>query len=262
MISVAMAYYNRKQHLINTLHSINKSVYKDFEVIIVDDGSDDEHRIDDLEKQFKFLKTIRIDKENKKHTNPCIPFNIAFGYCSGDIFILQNPECFHYDDVFQHVINNIEKNKYLVYSVINKNVVNVLKKINWNNNYSFEINKLIKININDNNDGQWYAHRIFRPAAINFCTAITKEDLIELNGFDERYAYGIERDDVEFLERVRRKKMNVVFVDSVVVIHQTHEQFSYNNKNSNKLRNINHNLYAETTAKENIIKANPNKIII
>jgi len=259
MISVAIAYYNRRQHLINTLWSMTKSKYKDFEVIVVDDGSVDNQRIEDLEKQFTFLKVIRINPTEKTHTNPCVPFNIAIGQTIGDIIILQNPESLHYGDVLQHAANNIEKNKYLAYSTVNKDIVNQISGFNWNVG---EINTLIKIDINDRTTNHWYCHKIFRPEAYNFCTVITREDLKELNGFDERYAFGIERDDVEFLTRIKRKKMEIVFVDEVIVIHQSHTPFYYINQRLNELRNKNHMLFAQTTARENIIKANPNKTII
>ena len=262
MISVAMTYFNRKQHLINTLNSMTKSVYKNFEVIIVDDGSDDEHRIEDLQEQFNFIKIIRINPEQKTHTNPCIPFNIALGNTGGDIIILQNPECFHYDDVFSHVVKNIKPNKYLAYTVVNKDVASQLSSIDWNNNYQFEKNNILKIDINSRVGNHWYTHSQFRAQALNFCTAITRDDMKELNGFDERYANGIERDDVEFLVRIQRKKMNIVFVDNVLVIHQSHHPFYYSGVDWNELRNHNHNLFAHTTNIETTIKVNPNKMII
>lgn len=259
-ISVVMAYYNRKKHLVNTLWSMSQSKYKNFEVIVVDDASDEEHRINDLKKQFNFLKTYRIRKDHKKHTNPCIPLNKAISMSTGDIIIIQNPECFHFNDVFSHVVNNIEENKYLAYSVVNRDIVNKLNNLIINGYYYNNVNDLI--NERKNKHKKWYCHSINRPKALNFCTAITRDDLKELNGFDERYAFGIERDDVEFLDRIQRKGMDIVFVDDIVVIHQSHKPFYYSNYNSKKLKDINHNLYKETTEKENIIKVNPLKIIL
>jgi len=263
MISIAMAYYNRRKHLINTLNSITKSEYKKIEVIIVDDGSDDEHRIEDLQEQFDFLTVIRIDKKDKKHINPCVPFNIALGKTKGDIVILQNPECFHYDDVLTHVAENIKPNNYLAFGVVNKDLSDVMAGIDWNNNFQFEkVSKLPAIQVNSNEGNHWYCHSQYRKDALNFCTAIMRDDLIELNGFDERYANGVERDDVEFLFRIRRKGMNIIHVDNVVVIHQSHSPFNYTQSNAQKLRIANHNLFSKTTACENIVKANPNKEVI
>jgi len=92
--------------------------------------------------------------------------------------------------------------------------------------------------------------------------AITRKDLIELNGFDERYANGIERDDIEFLDRIVRKKMKIVFIDDAIVIHQSHPPFQYSHTNAKDLRLKNHQLYARTTAIENIVKVNPGKKIL
>jgi glycosyltransferase involved in cell wall biosynthesis len=52
MISIVMSYYNRRQLLFNTLHSIKESKCKSFEVVIVDDASDD--KIDDIVRLFDF----------------------------------------------------------------------------------------------------------------------------------------------------------------------------------------------------------------
>jgi glycosyltransferase involved in cell wall biosynthesis len=40
-VSVIIPYYNKKEFIFATLDSLNNQVYKDFEVIIVDDGSDE-----------------------------------------------------------------------------------------------------------------------------------------------------------------------------------------------------------------------------
>lgn len=257
-ISVVMSYYNRKQHLINTLWSIKNSTFKDIEVIVVDDGSDEEDRIEDLMEIFKFLKVIRINKNDKKHNNPCIPLNIGLSKTIGNIIIIQNPECFHYDDIIQHVNDNIKKNQYLAYSTINKDVVELLKHVDWDSEFKSKISHLKEFDQGDT----WYCHSKYRPEAFNFCCAIMRTDLIDLNGFDERYSCGIERDDVEFLTRIKRKKMDIIFVDDMLVIHQNHVKFYYAQENANMLRKVNHKLYAKTTAKETNIKANPNKTII
>ncbi len=42
MISVIIPLYNKSSHILNTLDSLKKQIYKDFEVIIIDDGSTDD----------------------------------------------------------------------------------------------------------------------------------------------------------------------------------------------------------------------------
>lgn len=256
-ISIVMGYYNRKQHLVNTLWSISKSRYKNFEVIVVDDGSSVSHRVRDLEKDFSFLKVYRINIKDKLHKNPCVPLNKAISHSTGDIIILQNPECFHYDDIIRHAAYNTEEGKYLAFSTINKDSVDLITKYMNKDNM-----KKLKEKMTFEGKIRWYCHSEHRPKALNFCTAITRKDLSELNGFDERYANGIERDDAEFLERVGRKGMEIIFVDDKLVIHQKHEPVYYNQPESNDLRKINHDLYRHTTATEKIIKVNPTKTIL
>ena len=112
MISIVTAYFNRRTLLINTLQSLTKSKIKDFEFIVVDDCSSDEHRIEDLSITYPFLKVIRIEPHQKWYTNPCVPFNIGFKEAKGDIIIIQNPECYHYDDILSYTLSNLTKNDY------------------------------------------------------------------------------------------------------------------------------------------------------
>ena len=116
MISIATTYYNRKNQFINTLKSLQKSSIKDFEVIVVDDASDDDQRIEDLQNEFKFLKVFRINKNEKKFHNPCIGFNLAFSKCSGDVIIIQNAECLHYSDILKLTLEKITNNNYLSFA--------------------------------------------------------------------------------------------------------------------------------------------------
>ena len=60
MISIVVAYHNRKPQFKLTLESI-KQQNCDVEVIAVDDRSRPEHRIEDLVEEFNFLRVIRLD---------------------------------------------------------------------------------------------------------------------------------------------------------------------------------------------------------
>lgn len=118
-VSIVMAYYNRLDQIQITLDSINKSSMKnDVEVIIVDDASDDGHLLKLLIYKYNFgVKLIAINKEDKKWLNPCIPYNIGFQHATGDIIIVQNPEICHIGDVIKYVCENINNEKYMVFSV-------------------------------------------------------------------------------------------------------------------------------------------------
>lgn len=231
MISIVTAYYNRKKLFVRTLKSIqSQNFIGDFEFIAVDDGSREEERLEDLTKEFPFLKVIRLDPEKKWYKNSCIPFNIGFREAKGDKIIIQNPECYHYSPILQYVEDHLRENTYLSFGCFS------LGKEETDNFTKLNIAKGIEDVINKHNyrfpmDGMngWYNHSVYRSNAYHFCTAILQSDLQDLGGFDERYARGVGMDDDEFIYRVKLKGMNISFVDNILVLHQNHYIIDYNN---------------------------------
>lgn len=224
MISIVTAYFNRKQLFINTLRSIKHQNSKYLlEVIAVDDGSDENERLEDLISEFPFLKIIRLEKENKWYHNSCIPFNIGFKAAKGDLVIIQNPECFHYGNIIDFTAKNCKQNTYQSFGCfsLDKPATNDIIKI-------FEEKKIQEIiQLNDKvayEEGcaGWYNHSIHKAKGYHFCAAITKKDLESIGGFDELYALGIAYDDDDLLSRIKKKKIEIQFVDNELVLHQNH----------------------------------------
>lgn len=249
-ISIIIAYYNRRDLFMKTLESISSSKYSDFEIVVVDDASDDDHRIIDLPEIFTTLnlRIVQIDKEDKWWINPCIPNNIGFAIASGDVFIIQNPECLHVGDIISYVAENILINKYIVFGcyAIDSVKTQLISKINGGS--TEEIIKIISPTNNIPLDqcpsmNRWYQHSKYSDRCLNFCTAIIREDLEDLGGFDEEFAHGIACDDTEFVYRIKRKGMYMDMVDNPFVVHQCH---GYTNYSNTALVALNHNLRIKT----------------
>ena len=117
MISIIATLYNRRNQFIATLNSLKDSLVKDFEFIAVDDGSDETERVEDLEKDFNFLKVIRVEPKDKWYRNSCIPYNLGFAASKGDKVIIQNTECLHFSDIMSDVENTLDYTKYLSFGV-------------------------------------------------------------------------------------------------------------------------------------------------
>lgn len=251
-VSIVIAYYNRRNLFIKTLESITNTQFKgSFEIVVVDDASTDSQHIIDLPKLFPKLnlKVVQIDKKNKWWVNPCIPNNIGFEIASGDVIIIQNPECLHVGDVIDYTAKNIVNNKYIVFGcyAIDKSKNSQLSRINGRDTESIvkTINPINNTPLgNCGSMNRWYQHSEYSDRCYNFCTAINKEDLNDLGGFDEEYAKGISCDDVEFLVRIKKKDMNIEMVDKPFVIHQWHPYTNYSDK---KLVQQNRNLYFNKT---------------
>jgi len=228
--SICTSYYNRRPQLINTLKTIaNSKQITNVEMIVVNDCSSDEHLIDDLPEQFPFLKVINMDKDNRWYTNPCVPFNVAIKEAVGDIIMIQNPECLHVGDILSDVEQKLTDNNYLTYAVysIDKETTKNLYDLPYDHKH---INHMITsqlqpfVDINYVSEGQccWYNHSKYRPKAYHFVSAMTKKNMDDLNGFDERYSNGVGFDDDELLFRISLKGLKVEIHDEPFAVHQWH----------------------------------------
>jgi glycosyltransferase involved in cell wall biosynthesis len=217
MISVVMAHYNRINLLRHTLKTICNTKSKDFEIIIVDDFSDTQHNLSSIKSEFPQLKINLINMSDvvatKTYVSPCVPYNVGFRASRGDKIIIQNPECCHVGDVISYAENNLNDNNYLSYHCwsCDRPDLNLL-----------HTGRSIQIDKPQPTKAKWYNHKDHRPVAFHFASAITRKNLIELNGFDERYALGFNYDDTEFLQRIKNKNLKIDFVADPFVIHQYH----------------------------------------
>lgn len=236
MISIVMSYFNRQTLLDRTIESIKESSIKDYELIIVDDKSDVPvvcSRADSI---------IRVT--DKWYINPCVAWNKGIEAANGDIILLQSPECYHIGDILKYVEDNIKHNTYLSFACY---AINARETAEFHNgvmpnigNFTFAANYKQQTKIEYNG---WYNHSKYRPVAYHFCSAMTKDDMDTLGGFDERYASGISFDDDDFIRRIRRKGMEVKIVDSPYVLHQYHPLMSYHYPNMKQLHSKNKTLF-------------------
>jgi hypothetical protein len=266
-ISIIIGYYNRKIQLFYTLHTIKKSKYKNIEIIIIDDCSDNPEDIinkNDLEKFNMDIKLILIKKEEKTWINPCIGYNKGINLSTGDIIIIQNAEVCHIGDCITYVINNLQKNDWLTLNCYGLNNfsenLNIYKKNNNIDIYNY-INEIWKMNSYsvipggdhafNKNPGGWLNHYLFHFTAYHYFGAIYRDDLFnKMNGgFDSDYANGICLDDCDFVKRLIYNKIqftiNIFSEDEPFVIHLYHEKSKNIIENPIEKFNINKKIYSE-----------------
>lgn len=212
-ISILILYWNRRKLLINTLNSIlNYSKGKDLELVIIDDASNDNEKIDDLVGTYSTLNIVlhKFTKEEKTWGFPAIPINKGVSLCTGDVILLQGAEIFHNGDILGDIENRIKPNDYLVYACFAL----------IGNHYDLTGNGQ---NYCSPKNGVWHQHSIHSPRCLNFCVALSREDMLDIGGFDERYGVnGTNYGDDDFLLRVKRKGMNIIQIDNPYTYHQDH----------------------------------------
>jgi GT2 family glycosyltransferase len=226
-VSIVMTYFERKKQLINTIKSFAMHKYEGVEVIIVDDASLEEPI--SAEELLNFapllrINVIKLERSKKNYVNPCIPFNVGLAAARGRLIIIQNAECIHLDNVVAYCRNNIDESRYLSFGCfsIDKNAM-----LQITNREIIDKEFLGQFIAHDSTsylcgENGWYNHSIHKPQGYHFASAITKNNLERLRGFDTRYASGIGFDDDEILERIRRLLLKIEIIDSAIVLHQWH----------------------------------------
>lgn len=227
-ISIITSYYNRKKQFYETLKTISRSAFKDFEFIVVDDGSREEERIEDLVEEFPFIRLFRVEPKDKGYTGEIIPLNKAIGQAKGEIIVITCPEVLHVHDVLSYIDKNITEDNYLTMSTWSADAENTNKIISMLDNGEDAASFIWSMPGNSEPDAHgvvnnWYNHSYARPGYLHYCSAITRENMRKLNGFDERYANGIGWADLELVQRIKRLNLNLIVVDDIVVVHQFHE---------------------------------------
>jgi GT2 family glycosyltransferase len=220
-LSIVIQYYNRKPLLINTLNSIThtKVNLDDIEVIITDDASSEPHSIDDILDLFPQLniKLYKFTADEKWWHCPVIPANKGISMATGDIIMLLGAECMLVGDVISDICTRIKTNDYLVYSTL------AISDCDTNKIQDMQYDEILQSPCR----GSWYQHSHENNYKYNFCTAIHRTEMLELGGFDERYGWGVDYGDTDFVLRLTRKGVNFITIDSPFVYHQHHEKFIY-----------------------------------
>jgi len=222
----------------------------------VDDASVAQEQIDDVPSLFDLdITVMKVVANEKWWRNPCIPFNMGFNRAQGDIIIIQNPECIHCGDILGTAVRQLRDNIYLNFGCysLDDALTRKVRALDFSApKLSARLEGVLAPMINRGTVGDaetgWYNHSKHKANRLHFCSAITRKDLQELGGFDERYANGMAFDDNDLLTRIMRKGMEVKVVDSPFVIHQCHGATNYSGNSAAYQRNS--ALFQDVTQKE------------
>jgi len=217
-VVVVMPYYNRAEQLKKTMEKIAQTNYENYEVVIVDDGSDDP-----FIKEVWHKHIVRIDLKEKNWHNPVIALNRGIQYAidlGAEIIMLMNSECYPVGDVISYAAKHVNDNNYLSFSCYS---------LSKDNTFDPEIDSKLHRIIRDNNlwavkegENSWYNHPVYRPVGYEFCSAITVKNMIAINGYDERFAQGVAYADKNLLMRIEKSGLSLRIIEEPFVVHQWH----------------------------------------
>ncbi len=236
MTGIVLTYFQRYRQLMNTMESFKQYSPDDFFVVIVDDASPDKLVLG----KYPF-KIILLRFDTKEWTNPSPVYNYGFieAISNGaDSIIIQNAECYHRGDIIGYVKRNVTDNEYLAFGCYALGPGQDIDFTDFNMRTATH-----------NGDSAWYNHSVYRPEGLHFCTALTTKSLKRINGFDERFAFGVGFDDNYFIHQVRCSGLKVRFIDNPYVLHQFHYDTPTYNFDTAKLYAANSEMYHSLRAK-------------
>lgn len=217
MVWVVITYYNRLAQLRRTLATIKSRV--PFQLLVVDDASDPPLILDES------VRVLRVHPEQKHWINNEPPYNMGVAYAlsrGAQTLVTQVAECYHVGDVIAHAVSTVTDGNYISYSCLSLDA-------------QTPHHSLVDPGVLQRRAGRecmgWYNHPVYRPAALDFCAALTRKTALQLNGYDERFSGGIGRSDRHLVERVRLLDKKILIPTDPFVVHQHHERPSHTRAN-------------------------------
>lgn len=233
-ISVIISTYNSPAWLIKVLYGYNTQTYRNFEVIIADDGSDENTKncILQLQKEV-FYPIIHVWHEDNGFQKTII-LNKAVLATSTDYILMTDGDCIPRQDFIEQHIKHREEGYFLSggYFKLPLEISDKIEKEDIYTGNCFNLKWLQKNGLKSSFKNSKLISNALLSSLLNYLTPTTaswnghnasgwKKDFLSVNGFDERMQYGGE--DREYGERllnlvIRSKQIRY----AAVCIHLDH----------------------------------------
>lgn len=219
MISIILPYWKRPEVTATCLGLYDKH-YKDklaFEVVLVDDGSDD--LMDCWYTEYSWLKIVKLPKKDHPK-NPCVPINKGVENSVGDVIVLSGPDIHHTVPVLPQMQEELQKmgsNGYVLAAC-------------W-----YEREKQWHCHSHITQDGFHQQTRQPKGSGFHFCAMLNRTLWEKAGGFDEDYREGAYFDDPDWVNRVARAGGDFRIRDDLVVQHvRQGAECNWNGYNENR----------------------------
>lgn len=167
LITVYITNYNYAKYLNQSIKSVLNQTYKNFELIIIDDGSNDDSI--DIINSYEKLKNVKLIFQKRKGLNATN--NVALSMAKGKYFIRLDADDFFEINALEKMVNIIDKDDDIVmvfpdYFVVDEenSIIRTVKRHNFENDV-----------------------KLFDQPAHGACTLIRKKSLQEIGGYDEDF---------------------------------------------------------------------------
>lgn len=216
-VSVLMTVYNTSYFLNQSIRSVLNQSYKNFELIIVDDGSTDNSR--KIIQKFKSKKIKKIFL--KKNIGRVAALNLALKKSTGEFIAILDSDDFSNKNRLITQINFLNKDKMLMLVGSQIDVIDENNKKIYTRPSNCEIKK--------------FNHIIHYKNIIPFSSVVFKRQIVKKNNFfSTKFKYSF---DYDFVLRVK-KKYKIYLIPKVLVKITSRISNLSNSKKLLKLRFI------------------------
>jgi len=249
-ISVIISTYNSVEWLKKVIWGYNTQTYRNFEMVIADDGSrqDTFDLIEELKKEV-FYPIIHVWHEDNGFQKSQI-LNKAIIACTTDYIMMSDGDCIPRPDfVEQHI--KFREEGYFLSGGYHKLPLELSQNITKEDIYSgkcFDVSWLKKNGMKSSFKNNKVSATGLKSSILNFLTPTTpswnghnasgwKKDILAINGFDERMQYGgQDRELGERLVNYGIKPKQIRY--STVCLHLDHPRGYATPESINKNKNI------------------------
>ena len=201
--SVIIPAYNAESTIGECLKALEKQSFKDFEVIVVDDGSKD--RTGEAAKGFKGVKVF-----SQKNAGPAKARNLGAKNAKGEIIIFTDSDCIPERKWVEEMLKPMEDSEVVgvqgTYKTSQKEIVA----------------RLIQLEIEQRHEKM--AKKKYIDFMGTYSAGYRRKIFLELGGFDESYPIA-SGEDAEFSFRVNEAGYKMIFNIAAVVWHKHPDNF-------------------------------------
>ncbi|MCM0666169.1 glycosyltransferase family 2 protein [Flavobacterium tyrosinilyticum] len=209
LVTVICLCYNHEKFVIEALTSITNQTYKNIEIIVADDASNDSsvQKIKEWHKNYPHTALI-INETNLGNTKT---FNKALKLSNGDFIIDLAADDVLFPNCIEKQISTFLNAKTERLAIVYGNA-EIISEDNTHLDYYYKVDNDKKA-ITKPASGDIYKAILSQSSMIcSISSMIKKEVLIELNGYDENLSY----EDLDIWIRTSRN-YNFEFIDSVLI---------------------------------------------
>lgn len=234
MVSVIIPVYNGERFISDAIESVINQIYRDFEIIIIDDGSTDNSRLI-INEYLKIYSNMRYIYQSNQ--GPSKARNNGFIHSSGEYIAFLDA-----DDIFEP--NRLEE----AVKVLDQNnsidvVYNPVYLINSNN----DILKLLEAEVTFGHREDMLAYTLFRQTIPCPPSLLLRRKCLEAVKYPEDMIYA---EDYLFTIKLL-EQFNFYYLDFVLYRYRRHEE---NLTNKHNLQKNNEIEVIKNIGKENLIK--------